>query len=289
MTPRLYMLTVEMYITNVCNLACDGCNRFNNYKFKGFQRWEDYKEVYTEWAKKINFGRIGFLGGEPLLNVDILDWITGVRCLWPRTRINIVTNAYRLNQVPGLYNLIVADKNVHLKVGVHNKASKQLIMNNIHQFLQAPLMHKFDGSNPYQTKVTVTDANGVAILVEHNWWFHQGTLIKDPEKMEFTLYNSDREKAHSNCSMKHCYTFHRGELYKCGVVALLPEFGEQYKIHADQELLHGYRSLKHTDDLATCTAFVRNLPHSIEQCKFCPEVYNGKQIEAVEKKVLFIK
>ena len=33
----------EFYITNVCNLSCNGCNRFNNYKFRGFQRWEDSK------------------------------------------------------------------------------------------------------------------------------------------------------------------------------------------------------------------------------------------------------
>lgn len=34
---------MEFYITNVCNLTCTGCNRFNNYKFKGFQRWTEDK------------------------------------------------------------------------------------------------------------------------------------------------------------------------------------------------------------------------------------------------------
>ena len=43
---------MEFYITNVCNLTCTGCNRFNNYKFKGFQRWADYKEEYTQWSKE---------------------------------------------------------------------------------------------------------------------------------------------------------------------------------------------------------------------------------------------
>ena len=289
MTPRLTMSTVEMYITNVCNLACEGCNRFNNYKFRGFQRWADYAPIYEQWAQQLNFNRIGILGGEPLLNADILDWIQGIRRLWPDPQINVVTNAYRINQVPGLYQLLLADPKLHIKVGIHNKASKRRIMQNIYDFLQAPFEHSFDGSDPYQTKVTVTDANGVSVLVEHNWWFHQGTLIRDPETQEFTVYNSDPERAHANCSMKFCYTFHRGELYKCGVVALLPEFAQQYTLHADPDLLHSYRSLKHTDDFATRRAFVQQLPLAIDQCRFCPETYQGQQIAAQEKKVFFAR
>jgi len=286
----LKLKEVEVYITNVCNLACPGCNRFNNYKFKGWQRWSDYEPIYREWAKQITFDRIGILGGEPLLNPDIMLWIEGLRSLWPSSRINIVTNAYRLNQVKGLYEYLLAHRKVHFKVGIHNKKHKPFILGEIEKFLTAPFTYNFDTENHYDQKLYITDANDITILVEYNWWFHQGSLVPLPDSTEFTLYNSDVKKAHDNCSMKYCYTFHQGKLHKCGVVALLPEFSEQHTIKlepADTALMHGYRPLQVTDNLETKEKFINNLPNSIDQCKFCPEVYLGDQIWAEEKKVTF--
>jgi organic radical activating enzyme len=286
----LKLKEVEVYITNVCNLACPGCNRFNNYKFKGWQRWSGYEPIYREWAKQITFDRIGILGGEPLLNPDIMLWIEGLRSLWPSSRINIITNAYRLNQVKGLYEYLLAHKKVHLKVGIHNKKHRPFVLGEIEKFLTAPFTYKFDTENYYDQKLYITDVNNISILVEYNWWFHQGSLIPLPDTPGFTLYNSDVKKAHDNCSMKYCHTFHHGELYKCGVVALLPEFGEQHTIKLEPEdatLMHGYRPLQATDDMETKEKFINNLPNSIDQCKFCPEAYLGNQIWAEEKKVVF--
>lgn len=288
----LNLREVEVYITNVCNLACAGCNRFNNYKFKGFQRWADYEETYRAWADEFAFDRIGILGGEPLLNPDIMQWIEGLRSLWPTTRINIVTNAYRINQIPDLYNYLLSNRRVHFKVGIHNKKYKPFIMGELTKFLQAPFTYKFDTDNHYDQKLHITDANGITIIVEYNWWFHQGSLVKLPDNPGFTLHESDVEKAHTNCSMKYCYTFHRGELHKCGVVALLPEFSQQHTIELspeDRSLMLGYRPLKITDTIEHKQQFVEQLPSSIEQCKFCPEVYIGDQIWAEEKKALVNK
>ena len=101
-----YVPTIEFYITNVCNLSCTGCNRFNNYKFTGFQKWNDYKEVYKKWSEVLDVGYIGILGGEPLLTPDYINWLTGIRELWPTSTISTITNGYRLNYVPGLYEYI---------------------------------------------------------------------------------------------------------------------------------------------------------------------------------------
>ncbi len=49
---------VEFYITNVCNYTCDNCNRFNNHKFSGWQRWSDYEGIYRQWAERIELQAI---------------------------------------------------------------------------------------------------------------------------------------------------------------------------------------------------------------------------------------
>ena len=40
----------EFYITNVCNLACPGCNHFNNYNLKGYWLWSELEKVYSQWS-----------------------------------------------------------------------------------------------------------------------------------------------------------------------------------------------------------------------------------------------
>ena len=72
---------VEFYITNVCNLTCDECNRFNNFSFKGWQRWQDYEAIYADWNSKLDIQQLVILGGEPLLNPSICEWITGINSL----------------------------------------------------------------------------------------------------------------------------------------------------------------------------------------------------------------
>jgi organic radical activating enzyme len=284
---------VEFYITNVCNLACPGCNRFNNYKFRGFQRWEDYKHDYKQWANEIRFtSHMGILGGEPFLNPDIMSWIDGIHTLWPNTKLNVITNAYRLNQVPGLYEYLLNHRRVHIKVGIHNKTKRKFITGEVEKFLQAPLIYSYNNSNIYQEMLTITDANGISVLIEYNWWFHQGSLIKDLESDNFSLYNSNPTVAHNNCSMKYCHTFSNGRLYKCGVAALLPDFDKQYTINLspeDRALMLDYPGIGINDSTEVKQQFIGNIRDEIPQCKFCPEVYKGDQIFAEEKKVLFKK
>lgn len=285
--------SLEFYITNVCNLTCQGCNRFNNYKFSGFQRWTEYEKIYTQWATELEIQHIGILGGEPLLNPEFMLWLGGIRALWPQAGISVVTNGYRLNMIDGLYDFMLRHKvNTWLSVGIHNKKHKQNILDNVKNFLKEPIKFEFNNNDIYREYMIATDANGVQLKVEYNWWFHQGALIKDPNAMKFTLHQSDVTKAHAICHSKTCHHFMNGKLYKCGAVALFPEFAKQYEIElspADQELMMAYQPLSIDSTDQQKQQFLDNLPNAIPQCRFCPEEYHGEQIFAEEKKVVFQK
>jgi hypothetical protein len=106
--------------------------------------------------------------------------------------------------------------------------------------------------------------------------------------MKFTLHQSDVEKAHDICHSKTCHHFMNGKLYKCGAVALFPEFSKQHEVvlsPEDQQLMLSYRPLEVADSFQTKKDFVKNLSNAIPQCRFCPEVYHGKQIYSEEKRV----
>jgi organic radical activating enzyme len=278
----------EFYITHVCNLACPGCNRFNNYTFTGYQRWSDYAEIYEKWSKEITFGSTAILGGEPMLNPSFMEWVQGISRLWPQVTVRIISNGFRLEKNQELYDLLKDNSKIALWVGVHNKQHKKHIIEKIKNFFQAPHTTEFNTDNPYQQYMIITDANGVKIRVEYNWWFHQGALIPT-ETGRLTLHNSDMVKAHDICHMKTCHHFVGGKLYKCGVAAVLPDFDRQHNIElldSDRAMLYGYRPLEITDSNEHKKNFVNNIGQPIDMCKFCPEVYHGDQIFAQEKKIL---
>jgi organic radical activating enzyme len=115
-----YLSLAEFYITNVCNFNCTECNRFSNYRFSGHQLWKDYAEIYQLWSQRIDIDVITILGGEPLLNPGLADWLKGIRGLWPASEIRLVTNGTRLSQWPNLYQLL-RDLKIILEVTAHNQ------------------------------------------------------------------------------------------------------------------------------------------------------------------------
>ena len=288
---RIVVPKIEFYITNVCNLTCKDCNRYNNYNFKGWQDWNDYRDVYAEWAKKISIRQIVILGGEPLLNPSICDWITGINKLW-NCDIQILTNGTHLNNVPRLYDLLQTWHS-WVQVSVHNVNDLEQHFQNIRKFLKEPIKF-FDDKTVTNNKeirrgadYALIDQNGVKISVSVQDSFYNISIYPN-NNGKLTLHNNDPGLAHKDCGFVKYKNYHfiRGKLYKCGPVALLPEFDQQYPLDIsaeDRVLLNSYRPLSIDDFEDRGADFINNIDNVIPQCKFCPSTFSNTQIFATNK------
>ena len=285
---RILLDKIEFYITNICNLSCTDCNRFNNYNFKGQQDWSDYKEVYQSWSRLINFKRIVILGGEPLMNPSISKWVKGLQKLWPDAPKQVLTNGTHLNHIPDLYETIRYN-NAWLGVSLHNQNETDYIFSEIERFLRPPIV-KITGkeNNRQRADVVFEDKDRMEIPVWYQDEFYNSAVITD-QQGRLTLHNNDPEQAHNVCGFatNKNYHFIRGKLYKCGPVALFPEFDQQMKLavsDADRELINSYRplGLDNFDDYHS--EFFANLDNPIPQCKFCPANLQTQKIYPLIRK-----
>jgi organic radical activating enzyme len=286
---KLFLGYAEFYITHVCNLTCEGCNRFNNVKFKGWQAWKDYESIYQEWSEQLTLGTVSILGGEPLLNPTFYDWVSGIRKLWPNSEIRIASNGTQLSRHKALYDVLKNDPLLTFSVCLHNKTTKKELMQDVHNFLKGPIVTTGD-IVPYREHLTLTDSNGVKVHVWHNWWFHQGAVVTNPETGRFTLHQSDPIKAHEICHSKTCHHFENGMLHKCGPSSLFTQFDKQFNLELtdeDRTMIESYQPLRITDSIESKKLFLENIANPIDLCKFCPEEYHGKQIFALDKKIAF--
>jgi organic radical activating enzyme len=147
---------LEFYITNVCNYNCDNCNRLNNYYFSGHERWDDYKEDYRAWSEKLDVENILILGGEPLLHPELLTWVKGIRSLWPKSNITIISNGSRLGywHQRGLFD-VLSSTQTKLDISLHNRSRRESLLNEIVSNLPDPEFSIFANSGG---RTTWTDA-----------------------------------------------------------------------------------------------------------------------------------
>lgn len=300
--PRHLIPYVEFYVTNVCNLTCQNCNRFNNHNFRGWQRWSDYEAQYEAWSKNVRLQKVAILGGEPLLNPTILDWARGINRIWKKT-VQIQTNGTRLNHVPGLYELLLED-NIDtvspwarnwIGVSLHNQDDRDALYDTIYKFLKHPVTvveqsdpRNADNSYTWGAALAFIDSNQVKIPVWTYDSFYDAAVRID-DQGRYTVFDNDPIAAHDGCGFARykCYHFVKGGLYKCGPVALLPEFDQQLSLHLssqDQELLHSYKPLRADEWEQRGAKFMATLDDPIPQCKFCPITSQNITIKAVNKK-----
>ena len=232
---------VEFYITNVCNLTCRGCNRFNDLNFKGHQYWDDHAEEYEAWSKRLDLPRITIIGGEPTLNPDLEKWCANLRRLWPNAVIMIQTNG--TYQRPE--HLTFWDKYaVGFGLSLHDPATAGELKQKWQHY-----------AGPIEAFV-----------------FHQSTVIKHND--HWVLHNSDPQRAFNACDMKHDHTMYRGKLYKCPAMSGLPDFDQQFDLRLDdrqRELLYSYKPLSADCSEEELQNFVATKDQHIPQCEFCPE------------------
>ena len=283
---------VDFYITNVCNLTCNRCNRFNNHDFRGWQRWSDYQSQYEQWGKLVQLNSATIMGGEPFLNPTLGDWIAGINKIFD-IDVQVLTNGTRFNQSRALYEKMLyrsprTGAMNHIGVSLHNLADQEQMLADVRAFFPVPFTEHLKGSpeNIWNSDWFFIDKNGVMINVYKVNQF--GASAIRPIHQQFHLHNSDPTKAHDTCTFARFKSYHyiRGRLYKCGPVALMPEFDQQFALQIsdqDRVLLNSYQSLGVDNFEEFGQEFFENLNKPIAQCKFCPETSTIKTITPIRK------
>lgn len=286
--PRIKIPKVEFYITNVCNLTCEDCNRFNNFDFRGWQAWQTYEHIYQEWAKYVELDQIVILGGEPLLNPTVIEWARGLEKIWGKY-VQILTNGTRINHVRGLYELISTTYN-WIGISLHDQNYFPEFEQELHKFLTPPI-YKFHRGHQLckhsNSDVEFIDGKGVQIPVWLQDEFVPGAIQMQPNG-RYTLHSNDPEKAHAICpiAQNKSYHFIHGKLYKCGPVALFPEFDQQHEFdisESDRELVYHYQPLTLDDFPRRGKSFLDNIDNPIPQCKFCSVIDTSRKIISIRK------
>ena len=301
--PRTLIPNIEFYITNVCNLACKNCNRFNDHDFRGWQRWSDYESQYQQWSKHVRLQRVTILGGEPLLNPTICDWIDGINLLWGKP-VQVLTNGTRLNHVSGLYDRMVKFNDPKLPwvknwigVSLHNEKDRERCFSEIEKFLQGPVTYyhttdpiNVDQAYTWGAQHAFVDSNGMRVHVWEYDSFYRSAVQKTLDG-KYKLFDNDAVQAHQVCGFAQfkCYHFIRAKLYKCGPVALFPEFDQQHTFdisEQDRRLLNSYLALSADEFETRGQDFLSHIDDVIPQCKFCPTSADqqNEKIYAVNKK-----
>lgn len=262
----------EFYITNVCNLNCDRCNRFNNYAFSGHLDWQAHADLYAAWSRILTVDRIGILGGEPMLHPAFEQWITEIAALWPHSQIMIFSNGTQLQRFPGLYDLLARYQGrIRIDINRHNAAAKastlqqieswyphgfdKFVLNSEKIFAQTGVhgVHEQHHDAMINTAIDAATTGGeiwadksyevvyrdqslVTVRYATADSFDESVIRLD--SMQHSLYLtpelSDPDQAVSVCGCKYSHHFFQGKLYKCGVTAVLPEFLSQFVVDIPQ-------------------------------------------------------
>jgi hypothetical protein len=264
---------IEFYINHTCNLTCNNCNRFNNYNFVGWQNFNDYKSELEQWAELVDVEQLVIMGGEPLLNPSLLDWVDGLNDLWNKD-LQILSNGTHLSKTLKLYQRLQRGGN-WLGISWHNRNHKDLLLEQINAFLKPPITCSVDMTLELKTgdQIEFFDANGVKIIV----WVQDsfGPAAIKTENGKLTLHNNDPEEVHPTCGFvqNKCYHMIEAKLYKCGPVALFPEFDKQHPLNIsdeDRQLINSYRPLCVDEFPERGEEFLKHIGDVIPQCKFCP-------------------
>lgn len=289
MTQRHLFNRLEFYITNVCNLTCNGCNRYNNYKFSGFWSWADAEPVLRAWAEKIDVRHPVILGGEPLLHPDIVQWITGLQKLWPdHSGVQVQSNGTRIDCVRGLYQALDPGVGNWLGISIHDPNDCDEIFARVRNFLGPSVQESQNKDDPIGSDYQFINDQKLKV---HAWMsntFVQSNIIELPNG-KFTLHQSRPDIAHNACTFREFKNYHmiRGKIYKCGPAALMPEFDDQYHFELsdeDRAIMRGYQPLTVEDYDSRGAEFLAKIDNVIPQCKFCPEQYEYKPITFSDRK-----
>lgn len=251
---------LEMQVNRACNLSCKGCTTFSDLKWSGYHTWAEGRSWLEPWLEHVELPAIGYMGGEPLLNPNIQEWIEGVSEMLPHSQQRFVTNGTLLQKNWNVFHALRKHGNSVFKITQHVSTPA----------LQDAIDWIFDTFDWEQvTEFGITR------------WRERGTdfrfQITKPETFMIMFkgdyenmapFNNNPAEAFKECCQQRCPLLYMGKIYKCGHLAHIEDLLERFDRPNYDDWLPALGHDHNPGD--NMQAFADNFgkPHSI--CRICP-------------------
>jgi hypothetical protein len=194
--------SLEFNLTEHCNLKCAGCDHSSPHLPTHYMSLDDYKQDVAALEPIVYANEFRFVGGEPLLHPELLDFLEIADKTDMAGAITLVTNGVLLDKMPdafwGYLNTLI----VSIYPGVHLRMSPDEIKAKAQKF---------------GTGVWIKDTPQFRLAVLN-------TKIKDEALVR---------KLYLECGLAHgiqCHTIHEGRYYKCSIAPFLEPRLAQYGV-----------------------------------------------------------
>jgi len=257
---------LEIMLTQVCNLSCAGCSTYSDYAHRGYADWSQTQRWLQQWLQLIRVEDIGFMGGEPMINPQVLTWLEGVRELLPNSRIRFPTNGLLVERNWHVVEWLYRDGNAILKITNHTDGA---VLNLIDRLRST---YTWEPVREYGIDRWVTDT-GLRLQINRPEQFtqtFQGTYNT------MLPWQSDPDQAYANCHQQTCPMLWKERIYKCSTSALTQDAWQAHgspnpvawKNYFDTRLNGASIGIDSTD--VEIENFIKNFGRSHAICQQCP-------------------
>jgi organic radical activating enzyme len=205
---------LETMITQACNISCVGCTNYSDLTHPGYVSWQSGQTQIQSWLDRVDIPDFGIMGGEPLINPEVREWIQGCRDLMPDSQIRFTTNGLLLHKHFDIIDLLSNIGNCVFKITVHVENTElEDIVNRVHS------MYKWEPVVEYGVKRFKTD-RGFRFQINRPTEFVKTYQNSYRNMMP---YHSDPAQAFDKCCQQTCPLLYNSNIYKCSTAGLLSD------------------------------------------------------------------
>lgn len=257
---------VEIMVTQACNLSCSGCTNYSDLTYKGYLTWEQGRAEIESWTKRVEIPDFGIIGGEPLINPDIRNWIIGLREILPNSQLRFTTNGLLLAKNLDILDLCHDVGNIVFKITKHvNDKNLESVINLIKSKFDWQLITEH-GIDRWRT------SNNLRLQINQPDVFVK-TFVGNYENMR--PHTSDPALAFKICCQQTCPLLYKGKLFKCSTTALLQDVLHRFDNPNYDDwkpyLIYGLESDCSEYDL---NDFIDNFGKAHNMCSQCPTTHD---------------
>jgi len=263
---KIKILYAESIVTQVCNLVCKGCSTYSDLHHKGYKTWEEGCKEIKPWLERVEFEHYGLMGGEPLINPRIKDWLYGIRELMPGTTIRFPVNGTLLHKHYDVLDVLHEIGNVIFKITVHKEhIQTEKNIRYVFDKFEWKAIREF-GLDRYET------SNGFKFQINRPKQFF---MTFQNDYTDAKPYNSNPEDAFKVCHQKQCPLLHNGRIYKCSTSGLMKDVLSRFD-YPNRELWQPYWDNEHNGSIGLESSdyelglFVNNIEQPHATCQQCP-------------------